>query len=218
MLKQGRILTSIASAAVVLGLAAWALGSAGTATSDEWEIPTELKAGPAIATADPATGSGVKIDRFDNVQKKAGEKAGLVDERTNKTYFSIEVTNSKLVGSCQPRVGTTPLKPTRTTFLVLDVKASLAADVGVKVGGSGGELFMPLVAETFSVTSGSGVPDRNVGSESAWGCFADAALLPPVVNPGQSVSGKVVLDVDSRTGKVVYDPEANGGWSWPYGG
>jgi hypothetical protein len=216
MNKQGRILTSVAAGATGLGIVAWAIGAAGTASSVEWAIPAELQAGPAIATVNPATGSEVKIDRFDNVQKKSGEQAGLIDEKTKKSYFTIEVTGSKLVDSCQPRVGTTALKPTRSKFLVLDVEASLDADVAGKVGGSG-ELFMPLVAEAFSVTTGSGKPERNVGSETAWGCFADSVLLPPVVNPGQSVSGKMVLDVDQLTGNVAYDPQDNGGWSWPYG-
>lgn len=77
---------------------------------------------------------------------------------------------------------------------------------------------MPLVAEAFSVTSAGGTVERNLTSETAWGCFEDSVLLPPVVNPGQSVTGKVVLDVDAPAGRVAYDPENNGGWSWPYGG
>ncbi|WP_411730976.1 hypothetical protein [Paeniglutamicibacter sp.] len=103
-------------------------------------------------------------------------------------------------------------------FLVLDVSASLAGSVIEKAGGGPDGLCMPLVAETFSVTSASGVQDRNVTSEEAWGCFDDAQLLPPVINPGQSVSGKIVLDIEEPRGRVVYDPEGNGGWSWPYGG
>ncbi|WP_411730974.1 hypothetical protein [Paeniglutamicibacter sp.] len=218
MKKQGKIITGVVSGVAVVGLAAWGIGMAGAASSTEWELPGDLVAGPAIAEVDPSTGTEVKIDKFDNVQKKAGEKAGLVDEKTNKSYFTIEVTNSQLLGQCNARVGNQALKPTRTKFLVLDVEATLAASVSDKAAGGAKELFMPLVAEAFSVTTSSGSPDRNVTSETAWGCFDDSVLLPPVVNPGQTVKGKVVLDVDALKGKVAYDPEDNGGWSWPYGG
>lgn len=218
MKKQGKIITGVVSGVAVAGLAAWGIGLAGAASGTEWELPGDLVAGPAVAEANPSTGTEVKIDKFDNVQKKAGEKAGLVDEETNKSYFTIEVTDSQLLGQCGARVGNQLLKPTRSTFLVLDVEATLAASVSDKVGGGTKELFMPLVAEAFSVTTSTGVQDRNVTSETAWGCFDDSVLLPPVVNPGQTVKGKVVLDVDAPKGKVAYDPEDNGGWSWPYGG
>ena len=218
MKKQGKIITGVVSGAAVAALVAWGIGFAGAANSNEWELPGELVAGPAIAEANPSTGTEVKTDRFDNVQKKVGEKAGLVDEKTNKSYFTIEVTKTQLLSQCTSRVGNQQLRPTRSRFLVLDVKATLASSVSEQVGGSTKDLFMPLVAEAFSVTTSSGAPDRNVTSETAWGCFDDSVLLPPVVNPGQSVKGKVVLDVDALKGKVAYDPEDNGGWSWPYGG
>ncbi|OIH83808.1 hypothetical protein BLJ79_13980 [Arthrobacter sp. UCD-GKA] len=218
MKKQGKIITGVVSSAAVVGLVAWGIGFAGAASSNEWKLPGDLVAGPAIAEANPSTGTAVKTDRFDNVQKKIGEKAGLIDEQTNKSYFTIEVTKTQLLSRCTSRVGNQQLAPTRSRFLVLDVKATLAASVSEQVGGSTQDLFMPLVAEAFSVTTSSGTPDRNVTSETAWGCFDDSVLLPPVVNPGQSVTGKVVLDVDATKGKVAYDPEDNGGWSWPYGG
>ena len=218
MKKQGKIITGVVSSAAVVGLVAWGIGFAGVASSNEWKLPGDLVAGPAIAEANPSTGTAVKTDRFDNVQKKVGEKAGLVDEKTNKSYFTIEVTKTQLLSSCTSRVGNQQLEPTRSSFLVLDVKATLAASVAEQVGGSTTDLFMPLVAEAFSVTTSGGTPERNVTSETAWGCFDDSVLLPPVVNPGQSVKGKVVLDVDAARGKVAYDPEDNGGWSWPYGG
>lgn len=215
MKNQGKIISGVLFGVAVAGLAA---GGIGAAHSNEFKLSEDLLAGPAAALANPSTGTEVKTDRFDNVQKKAGEKAGLVDEGTDKSYFTIEVTNPRLKDRCESRVGGQQLRPTRTTFLVLDVKATLAASVAQRIEGSPQDLFMPLVAETFSVTTSGGSPERNVTSETAWGCFDDSVLLPPVVNPGQSVSGKVVLDVDALQGKVAYDPEGNGGWSWPYGG
>ncbi|WP_152426137.1 hypothetical protein [Paeniglutamicibacter gangotriensis] len=172
---------------------------------------------PEVVPADASTGTTVKTDAHKNVQKKVGEKAGLIDEKTKENYFTIEVTNATLASECTPRVGSAPLAPTRSIFLILDINATLAADVADKVGGDPEESYMPLVAETFSVATEQGTPDRNVTSETAWGCFDDSVLLPPVVNPGQTVTGKLVLAVEVTQGRVAYDPQENGGWSWPYG-
>lgn len=217
MKKKNKIITGAVSLAAVVGIAASALTMAGAANSDEWAIPAELEAGAPIAQENPSTGEDVKIDRFDNVQKDEGEKAGLVDESSNKSYFTIEVSNPTLLDQCPSRVDSTKLKPTRSKFLVLDVKATLANKVSDKVSGTTEELFMPLIAEAWSITGSTGAINRNVTSETAWGCYTDAELLPALVNPGQTVSGKVVLDVDEIKGKVAYDPENNGGWSWPFG-
>lgn len=218
MRAHGKIIAGTTSAVVVASFAAWGIGYAASAPTHGPTPTADLGAGPAIAETNPSTGRKVKADALDNVEKGPGQQAGLFDEQTKTSYFTIEVTDSEVVDDCTPRVGTDKLRPIRTAFLVLEVSASLADSVAEKAGGGPEDLFMPLVAEAFSVSNPGGEVDRNVTSETAWGCFDDAQLLPPVVNPGQSVSGKVGLDVGVPRGRVAYDPEDNGGWSWPYGG
>ena len=215
----------LAYLAAVIAIAATATGCSGA----EEPIPPPVSTAkqtvqsqtpdpaPEVVAADPSTGTTVKTDAHKHVEKDVGEKAGLIDEKTQEDYFTIEVTNTTLASECTPRVGSAPLAPTRGTFLILDISATLAADVADKVGGDPEESYMPLVAGTFSVATGNGKADRNVTSETAWGCFDDSVLLPPVVNPGQTVTGKLVLDVEATQGRVAYDPQENGGWSWPYG-
>lgn len=214
MKKNVKIISGITA---VAALSIGALAIAGTANSKEWKLPTELEAGVATASANPTTGAEIRIDKHDNVQKKPGEKAGLIDETTNRSYFTIEISNTQLLDQCPARVGDIKLKPTRSKFLVLDVKASMAKDIPQKVASGPDEIFMPLIAEAFSVTSPNGKIDRKVASEMSWGCFDDSVLLPAVLNPGESVKGKVVLDVGTTRGTVAFDPENNGGWSWPFG-
>ncbi|ASN39550.1 hypothetical protein CGQ24_11335 [Arthrobacter sp. 7749] len=218
MKNHSRKISPLNSGLLVLAIAAVGVGVATAASGNIWQSPSGLDVGTPAAGTHPMTGAEVKVDRFDNVEKAAGEIAGLVDESTEKTYFTIQVTHAELADRCDARVGAGQLRPTRTKFLILDVKASLASSVSEKVGGKTGDLYMPLVAEAFSITTGSGEVRKNLTSETAWGCLDDSALLPAVVNPGQSVRGKVVLDVADVSGKVAYDPEGNGGWSWPYGG
>ncbi|GAA4370609.1 hypothetical protein [Paeniglutamicibacter cryotolerans] len=182
-----------------------------------FQLPAELQAGSDTAVQDPISGKKVVTDKHDNVAKKRGETAGLVDEHDGKTYFTFEVLSAKTVSSCTPRVGVGMLKPENGYFLVVDVKASMAASISQQVGGSSVDIFMPVIAEAFSVLSPTGKIQREVASAAAFGCLTEKELAPPLISPGEKLRGKVVLDVPFDDGRVVFDPEENGGWSWPLG-
>lgn len=218
MRQQRKALITALSSVAALSVGASLFLGGGAANGGVWQLPAELIQGPDTAEANPQTGAEVKTDKFDNVQKKAGEQAGLVDEKTKKTYFTVKVAKSQLLNSCPDRMGGPDLKPERGKFLVLDIEASLEDKVSSKVGGSKSDLYMPLLAEAFSVVDAMGRIDRSVASEAAWGCYKDSQLAPAILNPGESVRGKIVLDIAANKGKVAYDPENNGGWSWPFGG
>ncbi len=111
------------------------------------------------ATANPTPEASVKADGFDNVQKQLGEEAGLIDEKTRKSYFTFEVATAQLLDSCPSRMGGPKLRPTRSHFLVLDVETELKEQVGEKTGGNPEELFMPLVTDAFSVIDADGKID-----------------------------------------------------------
>ncbi|MFJ6419167.1 hypothetical protein [Paeniglutamicibacter sp. NPDC091659] len=214
--NQKRTIVATSIAALTIGCASFGVLSA--ANSEPFTLPTDLQEGVAVASENPVTQESVKTDQFDNVAKKPGEAAGLVDEESQETLFSISVKNIRTSQGCPSRVPEMNLTPERKTFLILDVEATMSAKVGSTVeDAKDNELYMPLIAEAFSVSDKSGNIERNVSSQSAWGCFDESLLIPAVVNAGESVHGKVVLDTSHISGKVVYDPENNGGWSWPIG-
>ncbi len=225
--KKGLIAVVSVSSATAL-IVAFVLAS-NAANGGMQQPPTQLQSGADAAEANPPTGSEVdeanptaganaKTDRFGNIKKQLGEEAGLVDDKTKKTYFSFEITKAQLLDSCPSRMGGPNLRPTRSQFLVLDVETALEMNVGEKTGGSPEDLFMPLVTEAFSVIDAGGKRDGNVSSDKAWECYEDSELAPSFLNPGQKAKGKIVLDVAASGGRVVYDPEGKGGWSWPFGG
>lgn len=218
MRKQRKIVITAISGVAALSIGASLIIGGSAATGGVWQLPAELQQGLDTAAENPATGAKVTTDKFDNVQKKTGEQAGLVDETTKKTYFTVKIAKSQLLNSCPDRMGGPNLKPERSKFLVLDIEASLEDNVASKVGGSKSELYMPLLAEAFSVVDAKGGIDRSVASDAAWGCYKDSQLAPAIINPGENVRGKIVLDIAANKGKVAYDPEDNGGWSWPFGG
>lgn len=187
----------------------------GTVAAHSTKAPELEQHGPEALTMDPSSGADVTTDRLDNVEKDVGDAAVLAAE-DGKKLFTLEVGKITVARDCPARVGNFRLAPENGTFLILDVEARLDRDISKEVSGSADELFMPLVSQAFSVTGPQGVIEREVASESAWGCLGDDLLAPALVNPGQKVSGKIVLDVPYQTGTVVYDPNNNGGWSWPY--
>lgn len=214
MNKKTRI--TLLSAAVCVAAVGLGFGIP-VANGTMFRLPAELQAGPDTAAQDPINGKQVETDRHDNVAKRQGETAGLVDENGGKRYFTFEVLSATAVSSCAPRVGGGKLEPENGYFLIVDVKAEMAAGITAKVDGSASEIFMPVIAEAFSVASPSGKLQREVASAAAFGCLAEEDLAPPMISPGETLHGKVVLDVPFDSGRVVYDPEENGGWSWPFG-
>lgn len=184
-----------------------------SANSDKSPAPQEE--GPTVLAVDPSDGTRVTTDALDNVEKKVGEAAVLADD-SGKRLFSIEVEHITRTSNCPARVGSFTMKPDRKTFLVLDVVATMDQRITDEVDLAKDDVFMPLVAQAFSVMGTNGVIDREVASEASWGCYADDVLAPAMITPGQKVHGKIVLDVPYSSGTVVYDPNNNGGWSWPY--
>ena len=152
------------------------------------------------------------------VAKGSGEAGSLVDSPSGAEVFSIRVNSIETATECEARTGAFTLSPERGTFLVVDLVATLSSGaVGQDTGADADEAYMPLVPEAFSVVPATGPVEHDVTSASAWGCLSEEELAPAVVNPDETVAGKVVLDTGAARGTVIYDPDGTGGWSWPFG-
>ena len=89
----------------------------------------------SVATRHPDTGGSVAADERNDIAKEPGEAAGLVDG-AGRTVFRFTVVRAQTADSCPARGGGTST-PERSTFLVLDVEAELAADVAASVAQRG---------------------------------------------------------------------------------
>ncbi len=168
-----------------------------------------------MAQANPQDGTPVRVDRDDNVVKTAGEAGGLVDDAGTEV-FTVEVESVTAHETCPARVGDRELTSLNGAFLYVGVRAELRETVEQSVDAAPEELFLPLVTEAFTVTGPDGTVHDVVSSEMSWGCLTDDELLPPVINPGQTLEGIVVLDAPVTEGTVNYDPDRTGGWSWAF--
>ncbi|WP_336705547.1 hypothetical protein [Micrococcus terreus] len=210
-MKNGRtrVVPAILLAGALTAGGAWAV----VASPGDLE---DKQGGAGVAQVNPQDGSPVQVDAQDNVVKTAGETGGLVDS-TGQEVFTVQVESVTAHQSCPARVGDRELSSVHGTFLYVDVRAELDEAVGQSVDAAEDELFLPLAVEAFTVTGPDGTVYDLPASEMSWGCLTDDELLPPVINPGQTLEGIVVLDVPVTEGTVTYDPDRTGGWSWTFG-
>lgn len=96
--------------------------------------------------------------------------------------------------------------PSQSVFVVLDLRAA--------VEGHSEATYAPTGGEMFRVSGSDGLVQAISSTEESWACFEDADLLPPFVDSGSTVTGKVVLDSRTDHGTVTYG--ATAGWYWTF--
>ncbi len=114
----------------------------------------------------------------------------------------------EIAGTCPGRAA--PVQsPQLGYFVILEVSASVQSPDR--------DLVVPLGAENFVLRDKEGREQAVTSTDASWACFEDAELLPPFVDTGGPVRGKVVLDSRTAEGFVTYrSAEPPWSWSWPF--
>lgn len=107
--------------------------------------------------------------------------------------------------TCPGRAAPTQV-PALGYFVILHVTALL----------KGGHSYAPISAEAFSLSTSEGASQAVSSTEASWACFEDDELLPPFVDVGESVTGRLVLDSRTDHGRVAYGPPGEGDWFWRF--
>ncbi|GAA3509726.1 hypothetical protein [Georgenia daeguensis] len=193
------------AAALTTGAAILAVGlGAGSLASAQTEEPgTTPPSAPAEQPAAP-----------EHLPKEIGESAGLSAAGSSSTLFALTVLGVDVTRTCPGR-GVDPV-PEHGHFVTVDVRAHMAAEMAREVS-PGTDAFLPLVPEAFRIVAPDGTVQDSAATAAAWACLDDDELAPPFVEPGDLVTGKIVLDSRTSSGTVVYDPDGTGGWAWPFG-
>lgn len=130
--------------------------------------------------------------------------------------LELVLDSAEVVSSCPGR-GVPTQEPSLGHFLVLELTATLAPGAGAATSAeTRGELYAPLGAELFRVAAPDGTFQPISSTTESWECFEDAELLPAFVDAGDTVSGKLVLDVVTEHGTVSYAPRVAADWYWEY--
>jgi hypothetical protein len=164
---------------------------------------TATPGGTSSATAGPASRGHEVVEPGTSVTHETGRGAEL-----QLIIGSVEV-----LSTCPGRG--VEVEPRLGQFVVLDVTASLT---GVQGAGTSDpdDAFVALTPDDFGIAAPDGRVQEIVVTEEAWACYEDPDLLPPFLDPGQTVSGKVVLESATEHGWVSYVPEGSSGWEWEF--
>lgn len=204
MTRPHRSLIAAASAAL-LAAAGISAGIAGGAAADN----------PAPSLGDPAPDSQPRtMSAQENLAKDLGEAGALVSD-DGAEIFRLTVTSAERASACPSRAN--ELAPAAGEFLILTVSAHLAAEATHFTDEAAGDVYFPLLPETFRVTGPAGTVLEGVHTRAAWECFADEELLPSFIFPGESVTGLLVLETSADQGAVAYMPAGAAGWEWSFG-
>jgi len=161
--------------------------------------PSSTAPSTASSTAQPPPdGSGeVPLGDTLSIPVEAGTGTGTL----NLTVVAIEVTDT-----CPGRAAPTQ-QPEFRHFVILEVTAQF----------DGSEGYLPLGADLFRVASPEGAVQAISTTDASWACFPDAELLPPFVDAGDEVSGRIVLDSLTAHGSVGFArPGEDPQWWWDF--
>lgn len=176
---------------VAPALAAAACGAAVLAGCTSATGPT------AAPSSDPSTAAVVHSGETVEVDVDGGTLQLVLD-------------SAEVLTSCPGR-GIPTQVPFFDYFLVLDLQATLITDPATP-----GASYAPLGAEMFRVRATDGSFQPIISTEASWECLESAQLLPAFVDNGETVSGKVVLDVATEHGSVSYEALVPVDWHWTF--
>lgn len=188
---------------------------AGTSTSPNSSQSSSESLDVATTAPDGVGAGPVEVSGRGHVLKDLGEPAGLTSTRGDDVIFQISIDAARVTATCPGRG--VDVSPANGHFLVLEVTATLSEEAATAAD-PGQDVYMPLVAETFDIIGPGGAPQETTVTDASWACFEGDELLPPFLEPGTTVSGKVVLDAANDSGRVVYAPDGAAGWEWEFPG
>lgn len=209
-------LAPIAGLALVLALTGCQAPATPTPTPTSTATPTESKSlAPAVAEESPLSVPSATPQTNDRGQviKKIGEEARLVGNEDGETNFRMKVTGFDFVECdgvyAQDMTG---------HMLAVSVEMETSKDfIGTSSFNNVMDVMLP---EAYSWLGYE--PDGTKMSDLAGGgvvsnCFDDGRLtFPDYLGRGEKAKGQILLNVTTKSGEVVFDPEGNGGWVWEY--
>ncbi len=97
----------------------------------------------------------------------------------------------------------------------------MAVQIAAETGSS--ELFEKLYYGTdysfgshnWGFITPKGTTANNIATVATYSCFPENEMLPDMIGPSEKVTGKVVLDVPSPTGTLIFnDVLSDASWEW----
>lgn len=195
----------------VLPLAAVAcLALAGCSSAD----PAPRATAPNVDAATPAaarTDDNQEHTPRGNLAKEIGEPFGIhADDNRDRNVVTYVVKGIEVDPQC---TNPYPQEPEHGRFIAVDMEVETAADPEFTE-----VMQIPISpsAHSFKMIDANGTTVNSVSSGPSYGCLNQSEMMPSQVGPDERATGKIILDVPSAEGTLIYREAvmADGGWEF----
>ncbi|MFT3943214.1 MAG: hypothetical protein QM705_05235 [Ancrocorticia sp.] len=182
-----------------------------------WATPNPEATPIPVATEHPDGPSAAApkiLEATGDVIGKLGEPSGMVGAN-GQPVFTVAVTEIRLEPTCPTRIEGETFTADAGKFLVARVEATMDPSFPEQTNETP---FVTVDSDTFSILDGRGEVVVGTLSQKAHGCFSLEERIQPFVNPGESVTGLVVLESSVEHGYLQYNPWGvpGSGWVWEF--
>lgn len=170
-------------------------------------LPTGATDGPT-AEAAKTTAAPSKSTRG-NLIKGVGIAAGMADADTGEQTTSFVITAIEVDPKCA-RANAEPAE--NGHFVVLTVEAQTTpalAEIPYPV-------FSLGVGSWKAIAANGTTQNQYTSTGASFSCVDSAEQFPASMGPDEKATGKIVLDVVSPSGILIFSPEPGLGWEWEY--
>lgn len=189
-------------------------------------VPTPTTPAPAtpipVATAKPGASPGQTDgprvfegeDGVGDVVGEIGVPSGLVGA-DGEPVFTLTIQGISLESTCPARLDGAVFTADTGQFLIARVEATMAPSFAEQTPDTP---FLTVDSDAFTILDATGKSAGAAFTEKAYGCFTLEERIQPFVNPGETVSGVVVLESSVEHGYLQYNPwgVAGSGWVWEF--
>ncbi len=194
-------------------------GAVSTVSPSEgtWVTPNPEATPIPVATEHPDGPSAeapAVMESTGDVIGSIGEPSGMVGAN-GQPVFTIKVTDIRLESTCPTRIEGETFTADGGKFLVARVEATMDTSFPEQTSETP---FVTVDSDAFSILREDGEVVGGTLSQKAYGCFTLEERVQPFVNPGESVTGLVVLESSIEHGYLQYNPWGvpGSGWVWEF--
>lgn len=155
-----------------------------------------------------------------NLIKRIGDTASIYKSQADKTLLaSWTVTNITLDAPCVPAYEGAETSPANGHFVVLDITVETTSDFDSDSYGPlglGAPGYWTYIQNDG--TQWNGNLDGTSSKITTYTCLPENQRLPQIIGQGVKAQGKVLFDLPSTDGYLVYGNESGHGWEYPLAG
>ena len=210
----------LVAAIVVVALSVGVAVAVNTAIRNNTDEAASSKDYKKPEKAKPQQTEKPKTSSRGNLIKRIGDTASIYKSQADKTLLaSWTVTNITLDAPCVPAYEGAETSPANGHFVVLDITVETTSDFDSDSYGPW-DWALPAIGRIFKMMapSGTAISMEPVQKITTYTCLPENQRLPQIIGQGVKAQGKVLFDLPSTDGYLVYGNESGHGWEYPLAG